>query len=354
MAERTKRNLNPQVYFERRAAAHEPQYRFKGKTAAQYSAWKRTLLPKVLATLGHAPKKVPPRAELVAEWREDGLVKQKWLIDVQENLSTPLLLFRPDNLRRGEKRPAILCCHGHHPAAKHSVMGIATEGQPIDPDRVFGLEMAQAGFVTYAIDWLGFGDRAYEAKPHFYAGLHGRDRCNIMYNCATLLGTTVLASNLHDAASATDFVCGQPHVDEGRLGVMGVSLGGTMTTWVSLYDKRIKAADVICYNGPFYNIAYSTYNVCGSQITPGLYDLCDIAELQGLIAPKPLLIEIGIHDTCFKSDHTIPQFHDTQKIYRAAGAADNLELDLFGGEHGWGGNKSLPFFRKHLKADWPQ
>jgi hypothetical protein len=38
-------------------------------------------------------------------------------------------------------------------------------------------------------------------------------------------------------------------------------------------------------------------------------------------------------------------------IYRAAGAADRLELDLHPGAHGWGANKSEAFFRKHLDGE---
>ena len=41
-------------------------------------------------------------------------------------------------------------------------------------------------------------------------------------------------------------------------------------------------------------------------------------------------------------------FDKVERIYRAAGARDKLELDLFPGEHGWGGNKSVGFFKKHL------
>ncbi len=37
-----------------------------------------------------------------------------------------------------------------------------------------------------------------------------------------------------------------------------------------------------------------------------------------------------------------------KEIYKSAQASDNLELDLFPGEHGWGGNKSVEFFGKHL------
>jgi len=61
-----------------------------------------------------------------------------------------------------------------------------------------------------------------------------------------------------------------------------------------------------------------------------------------------LLIDIGVHDTCFKVDTAMECYRQVEKIYRAAGVTENLELDLHAGEHGWGGNKSEAFFKKHL------
>ena len=37
-----------------------------------------------------------------------------------------------------------------------------------------------------------------------------------------------------------------------------------------------------------------------------------------------------------------------KRIYAAADAEKNLQLDLFPGGHGWSGNKAVAFFRKHL------
>jgi len=63
---------------------------------------------------------------------------------------------------------------------------------------------------------------------------------------------------------------------------------------------------------------------------------------------KPLLIDIGIYDTCFLIEGAMACFRRLEKIYLSAGARQNLELDLFPGEHAWGGNKSVEFFHRHL------
>ena len=143
-------------------------------------------------------------------------------------------------------------------------------------------------------------------------------------------------------------VCGMPHVDPDRLGVMGLSGGGTMTLWMALCDERFKAAEIICYSDLWAAFGIRDINYCGMQVSPGLFKLVDLPDLQGLLAPRPLLIDIGVHDTCFKVDTAMQCYRQVEKIYRAAGASDRLELDLHPGEHGWGGNKSEAFFGKHL------
>ena len=86
-------------------------------------------------------------------------------------------------------------------------------------------------------------------------------------------------------------------------------------------------------------------NTCGSQITPGLFALCDVPDLQGLIAPRPLLVEIGTNDECFLIEPAMDCYRKVEMIYQASGAEDRLQLDLFEGGHAWGGNRSVEFFR---------
>ncbi|MCX5662755.1 MAG: prolyl oligopeptidase family serine peptidase [Planctomycetota bacterium] len=347
------RNLNPFAFFESLAAEHRPEFAFKGRTPAQFKAWQKAALPRVLATLGTRPKKVDLNPELLAEWTEDGLVKQRWVIDVQPNLSAVVLVFRPEGLAKGEKLPAILCCHGHGGLGKDGPMGLAFDAAGVGNIKFhnydYGRQMARQGYVTYSLDWLGFGERDSRKKPYDYKGLEGRDPCNVHYLCATMLGTSMLALNCHDAARATDLVCSQPFVDGKKLGVMGLSLGGTMTTFVALTDPRMKAANIICYAGPWHEIAYRTYNVCGSQVAPGVFGLVDISDLQGLIAPRPLLLEVGLQDSCFLADHSLENAKAVERIYKAAGLGDRFETDIFPGEHAWGGHKSAAFFEKWLK-----
>jgi hypothetical protein len=73
-----------------------------------------------------------------------------------------------------------------------------------------------------------------------------------------------------------------------------------------------------------------------------------VPDLHGLIAPSPLLIEIGSYDNCFTVDSAMGCFKEIEKIYKVAGASDKLVLELFEGGHCWSGKKSFEFFKKYL------
>jgi dienelactone hydrolase len=348
--QRMTKQLSVDLHFRNLAIKHRPKFRFEGNTPQQWRGWRDALLPELIATLGRMPAKVPLNAQIQAEWREDGLIKQRVHFQVEDGLSVAAYVFRPENAKG--KLPAILACHGHGQFGKEPVMGdrshpeIARDIDGLKYD--YGLQLAKAGFVTMAIDWRGFGERDDRRKPIHHDLAQGRDLCDVHFVQAVLLGMTLLGMNLHDGQRAVDYLTTQDFVDPGRIGIIGLSFGGTMATWMSIVDDRIKAADVVCYSTLFSDFAFSEANCCGSQITPGLFALCDLPDLHGLIAPRPLLVEMGIHDTCFYVDSAQRCYREVEKIYKAAGASEKLYLDLFAGGHRWGGNQSVKFFRDHL------
>ncbi len=341
------RNLSPLQMFLALAHEHTPQCAFRGD---DFAAWKSDALPRVLKTLGDWPPQVAPGAELLAEWQHDGLRKQRWILDVGPHISATLQINYPPDWN-GEKRAAIFCWHGHGAFGKEPVMG---NPSPQMREAIaahnydYGHQMARAGFITFAIDWLGAGERNDSRKPNHRAAPNAGDWCNILYLHATMLGTTTLALNVAHGKAATDFACSLPGVDEKRLGVMGLSGGGTMALWSALCDERLRAIEIMCYSDLWKLMGVRDNNYCGMQVAPGLYKLVDLPDLQGLLAPRPLLVDIGVHDSCFLVDGALECFHQVEAIYQAAGAREKLELDLFPGEHGWGGNESAAFFGKHL------
>ena len=351
------RNLSPQAMFEQMALEHRPTAGFERTIEAgeSFAHWKARTWPQVVATLGDWAARPPLNPTLLAQWEDDGLCKQRWIIDVHQYLSATVQVNLPGDLRAGEKRATILCWHGHGDLGKAPVMNTAgSEQHKANVARhnyAYGHAMAQAGFVTFAIDWIGGGERGDANWPHQQGQkAAGRDWCNLYYLHATMLGMTSLSINLAHGRAATDFACSLPQVDAEKLGVMGLSGGGTMALWSALCDERFKATEVICYSDLWPLFGTRDINYCGMQVAPGLFKLVHLHDLQGLLAPRPLLVDIGAYDTVFAVENALACYREVEQIYAAAGASENLNLDLFAGEHAWGANKSVDFFSQFLQA----
>jgi dienelactone hydrolase len=343
------RNLSPQQMFIALADEHQPECKFSPEQ--NFAEWKTNTLPQVLKTLGDSPERVPLNPELLAEWEHEGLKKQKWVIDVAKHISATFLINYPADMVDDKQYPALLCCHGHGQFGKFPVMGNGT-----DPDIVsdmvkmnynYGHQMAQSGFITFAIDWIGFGERNDTFKPNTHRSIR-QDWCNMYYLHATMLGMTSLGINVAHGQAAIDFAETLPEVDPNHIGVMGLSGGGTMSLWMALCDERIKATEIICYSNLWRDFGIKDLNYCGMQVAPGLFKLVDLPDLQGLLAPNPLLIDIGANDLCFKIGPAMECFNQLKAIYASAGASAQLELDLHANDHAWGANKSVEFFNKYL------
>ena len=346
----TERNFSMVEYFKLREEKHQPKMRFAVSDRRGFDTWRRDLFSRVKDLLGPMPRQVPLNPEVVWELAEDGLIKRRVVFDTEAEMSVPALLYIP-KAQADSPAPAILCNHGHGAFGKDSVMGVRSGNAPERDAEIerynydYGLQMAKRGYVTMAIDYRPFGERSDGGDPY-----PGRDKCNVHFVRGSVMGINVLALDVHDAMRALDYLCSLDCVDSDRIGAMGLSFGGTMTTWISLMDQRIKAADIMCYSARFKTFGIEKGNFCGSQMVPGLYDLCDLPDLHGLIAPRPLLAEVGAHDQCFTADEAISCTREVAKIYAAAGVSENYEVDLFDGDHRFAGNKAFAFFDKHLKA----
>ncbi|OPZ07320.1 MAG: Abhydrolase family protein [candidate division BRC1 bacterium ADurb.BinA292] len=351
----THRNFSQVEYFRQLAAAHRPRLAFD-RAGLDFTAWRTALLAELHTLLGPTPASAALNPEIVWEIEEDGLIKRRVLLDFEPGMSAAALVYIP-RAALASPAPAILCSHGHGAYGKDSVMGVASLNDPARQQEIrrlnydYGLQMARRGFVTIAIDYRGFGERGDPATPHgassYDVPYPGRDKCNVHFIRGSMLGFNLLALDIFDARRTLDYLTSLECVDAARIGAMGLSFGGVMTTWTALLDERIRAAAILAYSTTFQTMI-ATGNICGSQYLPGLYALCDLADLQGAIAPRPLLASFGTIDSCFAIDDALACGRRVRAIYAAAGAAERYVEEIHEGDHVFSGRKPFEFFDRHL------
>ena len=163
----------------------------------------------------------------------------------------------------------------------------------------------------------------------------GRDGCNVAYLALGYFGYQLMQLNISDGQRCLDYLQSLPEVDERRLGCMGCSFGGTMTTYISALDQRVKAAVIVCYLSTLTDALNDRGrgNTCGSQFMFGLRKAGDIADVAGLIAPRACMVQIGSDDMCFIESDALAAFRQLENIYTASGQRERLVLDHFQGEH---------------------
>ncbi|HRR95184.1 MAG TPA: alpha/beta hydrolase family protein [Candidatus Ratteibacteria bacterium] len=335
-------------FIEKWAGRIKPSLEFKGKTKEDVFIWKEKLIKKIKKLLGEFPTPSDLNPELLSVEEKEKFIREKWIIQSEKDCFVPLYLLIPKGNKK--KYPAILCCHGHGSYGKDPVAGVHNN----NPDIInnikmhnynYGQQMAENGFITICPDWRGFGERGGYQDTFF----PGRDKCNVYFLQHLILGRTLLGANIFDGMRVIDFLLTREEVDKERIGCMGLSFGGTMATYLTLLDERIKAGDIICYATTTLHYAISRPNFCGSQIVPFLYKYADVGDVIGCICPKPLLIESGVNDTCFWIDSAKKAHEKIKNVYKVAGVENNLWIEIFPGEHSFSGRKAFEFFGKYLK-----
>jgi dienelactone hydrolase len=343
----SRRNFSMQAYWEHVVRDIEPRLRFKGSSQAEWQGWREKALLKLVELLGDFPRRVPLNAEVESSVIDRDLIRERVVFDSEAFMSVPCQVLRPVGMRPDGSNAAILCSHGHGPYGKDPVAGIRSspqyEANISEHNYDYGAQMARAGFLTICPDLRVFGERRDGLDP-----FPGRDPCNVNFVKGAILGIYTLTLNIWDMKCCIDYLETRPEVNPGRIGMMGLSQGGTMTTFTSAVEPRIKAADISGYVNPWDGFGIQRANFCGSQIVPEVHRYFDTDDIAGLIAPRPLLLEMGIYDNCFFIQDTLKGYAGVKRIYEAAGAADKLWADIFPGPHAFAGNQAFEFFKAYL------
>lgn len=331
----------------RRLASEAPlTLRFQGDSEASCRSWQQTFAAKLRELLGafEPPAKWETVRERTVDFEDHR--RDELLLRAPGHPDLPVYLLSPKGAAPG-KRPGILALHGHGDFGYDAVVGIDTTPERrqdiADLHYDYGLQLVRRGYVVAAPCFMPFGRRLDDPKAY-----RGQDPCAITFLRMQLLGKQLLSENLRDALWALELLAQRPEVDAARLGCVGLSLGGRMTTLTSALSPRIRVAVISGALNVMQERIGQRYS-CGAQVIPGLLKYGDVPEIASLIAPRPCLWEVGLQDGLMVKQWIPPALDRIGRAYRAFGASDHVDVDYFEGKHRWNGVKAYPLLSRVLR-----
>ena len=220
-------------------------------------------------------------------------------------------LYIPDNIK--DRRPAILYASGHAIDQEGSY-----QGHP--------MKFAQLGFVCLLTETIQFGE---------VRGEHWGCYRNGWFNWYSR-GYNPGGVELWNEMRALDLLASRPDVDPGRLGVTGISGGGSQTWYLAAADPRIKAAAAVCGGGTLKShICTRTVDGhCDCMMFTNTYGY-DFREVGALIAPRPFLIAQANRDGMYDIAAVRELKDKVNDIYALYGKSGNLTMVETPGRHSY-------------------
>jgi len=268
-------------------------------------------------------------------------------------------LYRPKNAV--QKRPAVLCPHGHWNNGRFYAASDADMKQQLAngaeqfeiggryPLQSRCVQLARMGCVVFFYDMVGYADSQQipQAIAHGFKQrrpeMEGKENWGFFSAQAELRQQSIMGLQTWNSIRALDWLSSLPDVDASRIGVTGASGGGTQTFILCALDDRPAAAFPAVMVSTAMQGGCTCENCCYLRVGTGNI------ELAGLIAPRPLGMTAADDWTKEMETKGYPQLRELYALY---GKTDNVRLFPF---LQYGHNYNSPsrhamygFFHEHL------
>ncbi len=279
----------------------------------------RTMRPQVhrqfMVSLGLAelPPKCDLRATVTGTFEGEGYTAEKIAYQLLPDVWGSAHLYRPAGVALDTPAPAVLYTCGHHLAG---VVGY--QHHPA--------AWAQRGYVCLIFDTI---------EQHGNGGDHHGLYCARRPDWIEM-GYAGAGGEVLNGIRALDLLLSQRGVDPRRVGVTGLSGGGSQSFRLAAADDRLRAvATVAGVSDP----AYAIPNRMVEQHCDCMYEhnrfARDAAVWGALIAPRPLLYCFARHDNLYIPDEFRDLHRRTRERYAKLGVGELCELVEYDGQHGY-------------------
>jgi dienelactone hydrolase len=289
---------------------------------------------------GPFPAKTPLNAKIIGVIKKDGYRIEKIVFESMPSFYVTGCLFIPEGTKG--KKPAILNVIGH--------TDISFRG---DIYQTMILHLVQKGFIVFAVDPVGQGERFQYFDSINQVPMFGPGTAEHSYfgNQCFLSGVSPARYFIWDGIRAIDYLVSRKEVDPDRIGVTGLSGGGTQTALISAFDERVKASAPSCYITGFKRLLES---VGAQDAEQNLYheimEGITHADLIEVRAPKPTLIVSTTRDF-FSIQGARESYNEALNAFKAFGNDNDLLMTEDDFEHGFtskNNEATCAFFQKYL------
>jgi dienelactone hydrolase len=290
------------------------------QTPAQAEKRKEYVRAKILELIGGLPDyQGPLNPRVTGSLRQPGYTIENVIFESLPKYLVTANLYRPN---QPGKFPGILLPLGHWENGKAATQRIAAN-------------LALKGFVVLAYDPVGQGERqqGYDRRLNGPLALGATTQHILAGAQSILMGESFARYRIWDAKRALDYLASRPEVDSGRIGCTGCSGGGTLTTYISALDSRIRVAAPACYMNSFRILFRGPVGDSEQSIPGFLAAGLDQTDYVELFAPKPWLI-LSTQQDFFTPAGAEIVYQEARRWYALYGAEDRIKWVVGPGPHG--------------------
>ncbi len=333
-------------HFSKEAFDHlqkRKQYVAQTQTQEQWKQRQEWIKRSLHEVVGTFPARTPLNARVVRTITMDGYRVEHVLFESRPGFYVTSSLYVPGTLRKKEKAPAIIYCSGH-----------ATEGYRSDVYQHVILNLVKKGFIVFAFDPVGQGERLEYFDPATNKSRAGGPTSEHSYpgSQAFITGSSQANYMIWDGIRAVDYLLTRKEVDASRIGITGRSGGGTQSAYIAAFDDRIHAVAPENYITNFTRLLESIGPQDAEQnfaraISEGL----DHGDLLIVRAPKPALMITTTRDM-FSIQGARETADEVSRVYESFGsqsAFGMVEDDAPHASTKKNREAMYAFFREHLK-----
>jgi dienelactone hydrolase len=330
---------------------HAPrQLAFRARTRAEADAWQAALRERLRQLLGGFPETAPDLdVHTIETVEEDGYTRELLVFQSQPGEYVPCYVLTP-RAPNAPLRP-VIALHGHGLAGARPLVGLAEGADEAESMRAqnndYARQLALRGHMVFAPIIRGFAERMEDA-PHSDTGKPlWPSSCRVLSVNAMLLGRSLLGLRVWDVMRLVDYIRSRPELQSAPIGCVGFSGGGTVALFSAALDQRIACTVLNSYFNTFRDSIMAIEH-CLCNYLPGILEYAEMADIAGLIAPRPLLVVSGKQDQIFPVEATERALAALRPVYELHGAPERLDADLFAGGHQWNGAKAYEWLGRWL------